>query len=246
MTLQIWEASVLQAAFPPIEAARWPRAGGMRPATARRQIGLATAVFAHAALIFVAVRLASAPIAAAPELAGIPIVFTAPPVAVRLASTALPAQPPLAVPAPLALRIAPRIYVVPAVSRPSRSPQRQALAAPATSIIAAPPPTNVPVENPAELTGFKTQVDAAVRAAAAMPEAARRQHRTGDARVRFRYLDGAVDQVEIIESSQSHLLDDAAITAVRAAHYPVPPADIRGHRLELLVRIDFGMDRTPG
>src|SRR5665213_600372 len=86
MTLQIWEASVLQAAFPPIEAARWPRAG--------------------------------APIAAAPELAGIPIVFTAPPVAVRLASTALPAQPPLAVPAPLALRIAPRIYVVSAVSRP--------------------------------------------------------------------------------------------------------------------------------
>jgi TonB family protein len=107
-------------------------------------------------------------------------------------------------------------------------------------------PAIAPAENIAELTGFEAQLDAAVRAAAAMPEAARRQHRTGGARLRFRYLDGAVDEVQIVESSQSRLLDDAAITAVRAAHYPAPPVHIRGRRLELLVRIDFRLDAAPG
>jgi len=239
---------VLQAALPPIDPVRWPHARGLRPATAGRQIGIATALVAHAALIFVAARLASAPPAAAPDFPGIPIVFAPPPEAVRLASASLAPQPPVSLPAPLALRVAPRVFIVPAMSPPATSLARPVFTAPPTPIIAAPAalPATAPAEDPAELSGFEARLDAAVRVAAVMPEAARRQHRTGDARLRFRYLNGAVDDVEIIKSSQSRLLDNAAITAVRAAHYPAPPADIRGRRLELLVRIDFLMDTTPG
>ncbi len=79
-----------------------------------------------------------------------------------------------------------------------------------------------------------------------MPAAAIRQHRNGRAQLRFSYLDGAVDSVAVARSSESRLLDDAAVQAVRAAHYPAPPAGLRGHRIALQVWIDFQLRSSPG
>jgi protein TonB len=239
---------VLPAVLSPTGPDRWPHPGGMKLAP-RRCLGTGAAVLAHALIIVIAARLAIAPPAAAPETAGIPIVFAppaAPPVPVPLAAASLPTQPSLIVPTPLASRVAPRVFAAssPSAPAPSRPASLSTATAPANPAPEA-PPAIVPAENLAELTGFEAQLDAAVRAAAAMPEAARRQHRTGGARLRFHYLDGAVDDVQIVESSQSRVLDDAAITAVRVAHYPAPPVRIRGRRLELLVRIDFRM-ASPG
>jgi TonB family protein len=96
------------------------------------------------------------------------------------------------------------------------------------------------------LAQLRSNIDAAVQRAAAMPEAARRQHRQGRARVGFEYIDGAVKAVQIVQSSDSHLLDDAAVAAVRRAQYPMPPTAMRGRVLALLVWIDFRLSTTPG
>ena len=89
------------------------------------------------------------------------------------------------------------------------------------------------------LPGLEARIDSAVREAAVMPEAAKRQHRQGRARVRFTYVDGAVEGVALVVSSASGGLDEAAENAVRRASYPQPPASLRGRRLDLLIWIDF-------
>jgi protein TonB len=234
---------VLQAVLPPTGPDRWPYAGGLRTAPALRRIGVAAAILVHASIIFVALRIAIPPPATSPDLPGVPIIFArpSPAVAVPFAAVALPAPAQRQVATALALRVAPRKLTAPeAPARPERP--APAVATAPTAVPQATPKATLHAENVAELGAFEARLDAAVRAAAAMPEAARRQHRTGGARVGFRYRDGAVDDVRIIESSQSRLLDDAAMKAVRVAHYPAPPAGIRGRMLELLVRIDFRMD----
>jgi protein TonB len=231
---------VLQAVLPPTGPDRWPYAGGLRTAPALRRIGVAAAILVHASIIFVALRIAIPPPATSPDLPGVPIIFArpSPAVAVPFAAIGLPAPAQRQVAKALALCVAPRKFTAPeAPERPA-----PALATAPTAVPQATPKATLHADNVAELGAFEARLDAAVRAAAAMPVAARRQHRTGGARVGFRYRDGAVDDVRIIESSQSRLLDDAAMKAVRVAHYPAPPAGIRGRMLELLVRIDFRMD----
>ncbi len=231
---------MLQAVLPPTGPDRWPYAGGLRTAPALRRIGVAAAILVHASIIFVALRIAIPPPATSPDLPGVPIIFArpSPAVAVPFAAIGLPAPAQRQVAKALALCVAPRKFTAPeAPERPA-----PALATAPTAVPQATPKATLHADNVAELGAFEARLDAAVRAAAAMPVAARRQHRTGGARVGFRYRDGAVDDVRIIESSQSRLLDDAAMKAVRVAHYPAPPAGIRGRMLELLVRIDFRMD----
>jgi TonB family protein len=89
------------------------------------------------------------------------------------------------------------------------------------------------------LARLQTEISDAVRAASHMPEAAVRQHREGRARVAFTYMDGFVQAASVVQSSASRLLDDAALRAVRTAQYPAPPPQARGHRLSMLVWIDF-------
>ncbi len=72
-----------------------------------------------------------------------------------------------------------------------------------------------------------------------MPEAARRQHREGRVLARFSYLDGALRDPAILQSSHSQLLDDAALLALRQARCPAPPAGLTGRRLDLTVWISF-------
>ena len=93
---------------------------------------------------------------------------------------------------------------------------------------------------------LQAEIDRAVQAAARMPEAARRQRREGSAQIAFGYLDGAVDAVHIVKSSQSRVLDDAAMQAVQQAHYPAPVPAARGRRLALQLWVDFRLAPPPG
>jgi len=92
------------------------------------------------------------------------------------------------------------------------------------------------------LAALEARIDEAVREAASMPQAARRQHREGRTRVRFTYLDGIVSGVELVSPSQSRVLDDAALQAVRCAAYPLPPEALRGRHLDLQVWVNFRLD----
>jgi len=113
-----------------------------------------------------------------------------------------------------------------------------------------PPGANVPPAQAADDAGaiarLQAEIGRAVQAAARMPETARRQRRVGSAQIAFGYLDGAVNAVRIVKSSQSRVLDDAALQAVQQAHYPTPLPATHGRRLALLVWIDFRLAPSPG
>jgi TonB family protein len=148
-------------------------------------------------------------------------------------------------PAAMAPMAAPRVE---AVAAPGVAPRAEAGAgAPiARRSAAAPSAPDTQAEARATAPGtdlalgrLQTEISDAVRAASHMPEAAVRQHRQGRARVAFTYMDGFVQAASVAESSTSRLLDDAALLAVRTAQYPAPPPQARGHRLSMLVWIDF-------
>ena len=88
---------------------------------------------------------------------------------------------------------------------------------------------------------LEARIDEAVRQAATMQEAARRQHRQGRSRVKFTYFDGRVKGVQLVAPSQS-VLDDTALQAVKRAAYPPPPEALRGRHLDLLVWMNFRLE----
>lgn len=109
---------------------------------------------------------------------------------------------------------------------------------------AAPAPTPPPPPAPAapsagELDIFRAAMRDAVRRAAVTPSAAQMAHEAGVARVSFTFLDGAVSNISIIASSGFTLLDAAAEQAVRDAHYPAAPADMRGQAETVQVDVIF-------
>jgi TonB family protein len=66
-------------------------------------------------------------------------------------------------------------------------------------------------------------------------------HREGRAQVAFAYVDGAVENISLIRSSRSGLLDQAALAAVRRAAYPHPPTALQGVRFALDVWVNFNL-----
>jgi len=113
---------------------------------------------------------------------------------------------------------------------PAASPQTQAAA-----------PAAHPAHSPGEVAGLELRIREAVRAAAAYPAVARQMRREGRAQIGFAYIDGAVQEIALIHSSRSDLLDEAALTAVRKATYPLPPPGMTGVRLALEVWVSFGL-----
>jgi periplasmic protein TonB len=60
------------------------------------------------------------------------------------------------------------------------------------------------------------------------PASAINAHETGVTTISFTYLNGVVSNVVVVSSSGFPLLDQAALEAVRVAHYPAPPPDFAG------------------
>ncbi len=86
---------------------------------------------------------------------------------------------------------------------------------------------------------FEGRVNSAVQSALHYPPAARMLHRQGQVRVAFNYQDGVVSKIHLLVASGFHLLDQAAMTTVQSAAYPMPPADLRGHLLHMTVWVQF-------
>ena len=61
----------------------------------------------------------------------------------------------------------------------------------------------------------------------------------GRARVAFDYRDGAVGEIDLVQSAGAPVLDGAALAAVRDARYPPPPEAVAGHTLHLLLWVEL-------
>jgi len=90
-----------------------------------------------------------------------------------------------------------------------------------------------------EIAALSGLVSTAVQRAAVMPQAALRQGRQGRAQVGFVYVDGSAEGIALLQSSQSRWLDEAALGAVRSAHYPASPPSLRSLRIPMQVWVDF-------
>lgn len=108
-------------------------------------------------------------------------------------------------------------------------------AAPAAPAAAAPSQAQRQAEDT-----LRGRIRAAVEAAVRYPTVARMMGLVGKAGVSFGYRDGeVVGAVQIAHSAGAQVLDDAALAAVREAHYPKAPPDVGSHVLTLLVWVDF-------
>jgi protein TonB len=77
---------------------------------------------------------------------------------------------------------------------------------------------------------FRAEMRNAIQATATgiEPNAAIMAHETGVTTISFTYLNGVVSNIVVVSSSGFPLLDNAAVEAVRIAHYPAPPPDFAG------------------
>jgi protein TonB len=93
------------------------------------------------------------------------------------------------------------------------------------------------------LAGLEARIRQAVQDAANYPPSARIMHLEGRTQVRFDYMDGMAGAADVARSSNSPMLDRAALAAVRGASLPRAPAEIGARRLPLLVWVEFRLVR---
>ncbi|WP_428491049.1 energy transducer TonB [Rhodopila sp.] len=96
-----------------------------------------------------------------------------------------------------------------------------------------------PAQAPDQQSALEERIRDAVQAAVHYPAAARMMGVTGRARVRLDYRSGVVDDPSLAQSSGAPMLDHAAISAARTAHYPPPPPELAGRLLRFLVWVEF-------
>jgi protein TonB len=173
--------------------------------------------------------------------------------------TPLPVIPP-AVPEPMRAEKAPPPIAIHKVLPPARKPPERpafrvekpaipavadasssAVMTPAPAAVVAssrqvPPPTAPTADQQSEL---EAHIRAAVQAAVHYPPAARMMGLVGRARVLLTYRDGTAGGPAVVQTSGAQVLDEAALAAVRSAHYPPPPASIVGHAMRFLVWVEF-------
>jgi periplasmic protein TonB len=107
---------------------------------------------------------------------------------------------------------------------------------PAPAAPAPPPPaTGVPDPN----QEYAGKVHAAVQAAHFYPPAAAVIKFSGRVRVEFRLRDAVPSEWRVLVSCGIGMIDRAALQAVQSAHYPEPPADMRGRDNLYQVWVEF-------
>ncbi len=178
-----------------------------------------------------------------------------PPATTALATATL--QPP-ALPVIASLANVPPIAIIQGAAPPHPRPKRQvpvrsAIASPAltspSSTVPAPAPATAAIHPPqtatpqpvapAALAGWEARIRQAVQDAAIYPASARLQRRQGRTQVQFAYADGTVSTVMVVQSSESALLDAAALAAVTRAQMPSPPPDLGPQHRTMLVWVQF-------
>lgn len=115
---------------------------------------------------------------------------------------------------------------------PSEMPFAQTVTPPA------PPPPPADNNDKAE-ADFAGRIKAAIQAVTVYPMVAQQMGVKGRTRVEFLFLDGAVSQVRVAESSGNGLLDRSALAAVATASYPPVPEALRGKQKHFFVWVWF-------
>ena len=119
-----------------------------------------------------------------------------------------------------------------AIMAASDTPRALASAAPPAAAVAS-------VHTASVEASFKARVRDAVQAAVHYPAAARMMAITGRARLELSYRAGSLLAATLVQSAGASILDEAAIAAARAAHYPPPPADVGDRTLQFLIWVTF-------
>ena len=114
----------------------------------------------------------------------------------------------------------------------------------ATPALVAPAPVGrvAPAEPPRNADGeaaLEARIRDAVQAAVHYPAAARMMGLTGRARLQLDYRAGVVTSSTLVQSAGTPVLDDAALSAARSAHYPPAPTDLGDRPLRFLVWVEF-------
>lgn len=86
---------------------------------------------------------------------------------------------------------------------------------------------------------FERKMRSAIQSAVRYPAAAKMMRLSGRVLVGFDYQDGTISNVHVLTSSQSTLLDRAALVTVRQAAYPSVPAVLKGKRLSFDIWVGF-------
>jgi len=104
-----------------------------------------------------------------------------------------------------------------------------------------PAPQLPPAPSLGEVDQFRVSMREAVQAVAnqVYPQAAQMAHETGTVGVSFTYLNGAVTDISLAQSSGFPLLDAAALQAARIAQYPQPPSGFAGRSYTVEVQVVF-------
>lgn len=166
-----------------------------------------------------------------------------------------PAPEPAAVAAPMppSMEVAPPRPMPPqSAHAPPRPPQHAATlpraASPRQEAIASGAPASPAVAMLTAPAAFgsanqeatlEARIRDAVQAAVHYPASTRMMGITGRARLLLDYRSGNVAGPMLAQSSGTPTLDEAALAAARAAHYPPAPIEIEGRLLHLLVWVEF-------
>lgn len=245
----------------PLDGLTLSETGRARPAHHERaalRVGpVGAALLVHALLLALAARLVIPALPGPADAGGFPLFLErTEPVGAAAIPPAGPVFDRLSTPQPMvvdsgrtATALAPVRHTGPARARTPAAAAGATQSAPLApeQAASAQPPAAAPADDGRTLLpALESRIDDAVRRAAILPDAARRQRRQGRAQIRFTYRDGGVQDAQIVASSQSRLLDNAALQAVRDAHYPQPPLPLHGRQLTLLVWIDFQLAPDQG
>jgi periplasmic protein TonB len=138
-----------------------------------------------------------------------------------------PAPPVLSLPPPMPTPVAP----VPVVEMPTAFTE---------PVKPPPPPPPPPVSGrPDQGLEYAAKVRAAVQAAVFYPPAAAALRFSGRVRVEFHLQDGIPGEAHVLFGSGMGIIDRAALQSVQGAHYPEPPADLRGADRVYQVWVEF-------
>ncbi|MEL5848012.1 MAG: energy transducer TonB [Candidatus Igneacidithiobacillus chanchocoensis] len=133
-------------------------------------------------------------------------------------------------------RTAPQAAPVKEVLPPSPLPS-PVQAPPAPPVPPTPPPP-APV-NPAVKADYLAQVKGAIQAAVHFPDAARMLGQGGRVQVAFTLQNGQIIGLRILQKGSMEAFDNAALAAVRSAHLPPVPAELRGKVYQLELWVEF-------
>ena len=201
-----------------------------RGAEGSRLVALALAAAIQLAVIYVVLLQRSAPPPPREQAGQVVVLETPKPPPDPPPPIPPPPQPP---PPHLVLPALPVIQI----EQPRIIPPNPPVTSTITPSAPPPPPPAVAAPAPGIEDAFKSAVRAAVFAAHHVPPTARLMGLFGETRIAFTLIDGRVTAVRLIASSGHDMLDDAALTAVRTAAYPLVPQELRGRTLSFEITL---------